>query len=108
MAWTVLVKEAALDHLAWFGKKTGRFILQKAIEHLEANPLAETKNMKTLRPNPAAERELRILGKYRALISVNAEKETVTIILVGEKRGNKLVVSGKEFKAHESSSTQQS
>jgi hypothetical protein len=95
MAWKVEVKEAAIDHLAWFGKKLGRKLLQSALKFLQHDPLAQTKNMKSLRPNPVAQRELRLFGKYR-----------VTIVLVGEKRGNKLLVSGREFSAHESDSAQ--
>ncbi|HEV3205175.1 MAG TPA: type II toxin-antitoxin system RelE/ParE family toxin, partial [Gemmataceae bacterium] len=91
----------------WFGKKTGRKLLQKALEFLEQDPLAETKTMKPLRPNPAAERELRLFGKYRLLYAVDPQEKRVTIILVGEKRGNKLFVSGREFSDHhESDSTQ--
>ena len=62
MAWTVEVKESAVEHLRWFGKKTGRNLLQRALKYLEQDPLAETKNLKTLRPNPVAERDLRCLG----------------------------------------------
>jgi len=100
MAWKVEIKEEALSHLAWFGQKTGRKVLQHAIEILEQNPLAETKNMKSLRPNPVAQRELRLFGKYRVLFSVEAKTKRVTIILVGEKRGNRLIVSGREFSEH--------
>jgi mRNA-degrading endonuclease RelE of RelBE toxin-antitoxin system len=103
MAWYVEVKEAAIGHLAWFGKKTGRKLLQEALEALRLDPLAETKNMKSLRPNPVAGRELRLLGKYRVLFSVDVVDERVTIILVGEKRGNKLFVAGREFSAHHES-----
>jgi mRNA-degrading endonuclease RelE of RelBE toxin-antitoxin system len=100
MAWTVQVKEAALQHLRALGKKTGRKLLQTALEHLERDPLAETKNLKTLRPNPIAQRELRLFGKYRVLFSVAEVDQTVTIILVGEKVGNRLRVMGQEFSAH--------
>ena len=107
MAWEVEVKEAAIAHLAWFGKKVGRKLLQRALRFLARDPLAETKNIKSLRPNPVAQRELRLFGKYRILYSVNVEEKQVTIILVGEKRGNKLLVSGREFSEHhESGSTQ--
>ena len=92
MAWTVEVKEAAVEHLKWFGKKTGRKVLKEALKHLEQDPLAETKNMITLRPNPIAQRELRLFGKYRILFSVDEEGQAATIILVGEKRGNRLVL----------------
>lgn len=103
MAWTVQVKEAALQHLCAFGKKTGRKLLKKTLEYLEQDPLAETKNLKTLRPNPVASRELRLFGKYRVLFSVDEESQTATIILVGEKVGNRLLVLGQEFSAHHES-----
>jgi len=103
MAWTVEVKEAAVEHLQWFGKKTGRKLLETALEFLERDPLAETKNMKTLRPNPVAQRELRLFGKYRVLFSVDEEDPLVTVILVGEKRGNQLLVLGEEFTEHHES-----
>ena len=103
MAWPVEVKEAALEHLLWFGKKTGRKLLEKALQHLEQDPLAQTRNMKSLRSNPVAERELRLFGIYRVLFSVDLDAQRVTIILVGEKRGNRLLVMGEEFSEHHES-----
>jgi len=107
MQWAVAVKESALDDLRWFGKKAGRALLKEAESRLSAEPLADTGNMKTLRPNPVAQRELRLAGRYRVLFNVDEQAEQVTIVLVGEKRGNSLVVQGEEFTAHhESGSTQ--
>ncbi len=106
MAWTVAVKQAAVEHLQWFAKKTGRKLLEKALALLQRDPLAETKNMKDLRPNPVADRELRLFGKYRILFSVDKNDQLITIILVGEKRGNRLLVMGEEFSAHESNSAE--
>ena len=103
MAWTVELKEAAVEHLRWFGKKTGRKVLEKALDYLERDPLADAKNLKTLRRNPIAQRELRLFGKYRVLFSVDEKDQLVTIILVGEKRGNRLLVLGEEFSAHHES-----
>jgi len=109
MSWTVALKESAIDDLRWFGKKDGRLLLNEAEERLSAEPMAETANMKTLRANPVAQRELRLFGKYRVLFNVDVEAEEVTIILVGEKRGNALFVRGEEFTAHhESGSPEQS
>ena len=102
MAWTVEVKEAALEHLQGFGKKTGRKLLKTALKHLELDPLAESKNLKNVRPNPIADRELRLFGMYRVLFSVDEDARLVTIILVGEKRGKRLLVLGGEFSEHES------
>jgi mRNA-degrading endonuclease RelE of RelBE toxin-antitoxin system len=102
MNWTVALKESVIDDLRWFGKRDGRKLLKEAEQHLTSNPLLESRNMKSLRPNPVAERELRLFGKYRVLFNVDEEHEEVTIILVGDKRGNSLFVQGEEFTGHES------
>jgi mRNA-degrading endonuclease RelE of RelBE toxin-antitoxin system len=78
-------------------------LLRRAVDELQRDPLAESKNQKTLRPNRIAQRELRLLGKYRVLYSVEENVQTVTIILVGEKRGSGLVVGGVEFTEHDES-----
>ena len=100
MAWSVELKESVIDDLRWFGKRDGRQLLKEALQRLEENPLAETRQMKTLRPNPAARRELRLFGKYRVLFGVDEPAQVVTIVLVGEKRGEALIVQGEEFSGH--------
>lgn len=102
MGWTIELKESVIDDLRWFGKKDGRMLLQEAEQHLSSDPRLESRNMKTLRPNPIAQRELRLFGKFRVLFNVDEERGQVTIILVGEKRGNSLFVQGEEFTGHES------
>ena len=59
--------------------------------------------MKTLRPNRVAQRELRLFGRYRVLFNLNEEDCEVTIVLVGEKRGDSLIVRGEEFTDHHES-----
>ena len=103
MAWTVTLKESVIKDLRWFGRKDGRLLLNTAVERLKANPLTETCHVKTLRPNPVAQRELRLFGKYRVLFNVDAADEVVTIVLVGEKRGESLLVQGEEFTEHHES-----
>ncbi len=103
MSWNVDVNESVIEDLRWFGSKNGRWLLQCALEHLEADPLAETTAMKTLRMNPVAERELRLFGKYRFLFDVDEKAGTVTLVTVGEKKGNRLFVRGREFKKHHES-----
>jgi mRNA-degrading endonuclease RelE of RelBE toxin-antitoxin system len=100
MAWSVELKESALGDLRWFGKKNGRQVLRAALQRLEQDPLSVTRELKTLRPNPVAGRELRLFGKYRVLFQVDVRAQIVTIALVGEKRGEALLVQGKEFTAH--------
>ena len=100
MNWKVTITESVIDDLRWFGRKDGRMLLTEAEERLSSDPLAESRNTKTLRPNPVAQRELRMFGKYRALFNVDEDTGEVTIILVGEKRGNSLIVQGEEYTAH--------
>ena len=107
MAWKVEWKPSAIDDAAWFGKATGRKVFNESERRLSKDPLAESKNQKTLRPNPVAQRELRMLGKYRVLFNVDRSAEIVTIVLVGEKRGETLLVQGEEFTEHHESDTSQ-
>jgi mRNA-degrading endonuclease RelE of RelBE toxin-antitoxin system len=100
MAWKVTLTESAVKDLRWFGRKDSRLLLNAAVDALEVDPLAETRNLKTLKSNPVAQRELRLFGKYRVLFNVNQDEETVTIMVVGEKRGSALIVQGEEFTAH--------
>ena len=104
MAWDVSLKESVMDDLRYFGRAEGRLILATALERLAANPLEQSRHMKTLRPNRTAQRELRLFGKYRVLFNVDATKRQVTIAVVGDKRGEALFVRGEEFTAHESDS----
>lgn len=100
MAWTVRLKKSAPEDLHWFGQKMARILLATTVQRLVADPLAETRNMKTLRPNRVAQRELRLLGKYRVLFDVNPNTEEITIVVVGEKLGEALFVQGEEFTSH--------
>jgi mRNA-degrading endonuclease RelE of RelBE toxin-antitoxin system len=103
MSWAVTLKESVIDDMRWFGRKDGRVLLDEADRRLSANPLAETGSMKTLRPNPFAQRDLRLFGKYRVLFNVDRESREVTVVMAGEKRGNSLFVRGREFTAHHES-----
>jgi mRNA-degrading endonuclease RelE of RelBE toxin-antitoxin system len=101
--WTVTLKDSVIDDLRSLGRTEGRALLKAAVARLAAGPLAETRHMKTLRPNPVAHRELRLLGKYRVLYVVERTRRRVTIVLVGEKRGETLLVQGRRFTAHHES-----
>mgnify|MGYP002626049762 CR=1 FL=1 len=107
MSWAIVLKESVTEDLRWLGKAEGRMVLDEAIDRLSDDPLAETRNMKTLRPNPIAERELRLFGKYRVLFNVDEPNSEVTIVLVGEKRGTSLFVQGEEFTHHHENNSPQ-
>ena len=102
-AWTVTLKESVIEDLRTLGRKAGRAVLKAAVARLAADPLAETRHIKTLRPNSMAQRELQLLGKYRVLFDVEREARRVMVVLVGEKRGNTLLVQGRRFTAHHES-----
>ena len=105
-AWTVTLKESVIDDLRSLGHSEGRTVLRATKARLGADPLAQTRNLKTLRPNPVAHRELRLFGRYRILFTVDPAKRVVTIVLIGEKRGESLIVQGRRFTAHESDSAE--
>ncbi len=98
--WTVTLKESVIDDLRALGVKQGRTVLRAATARLAVDPLAETRDLKTLRPNPVAQRELRVWGKYRVLFRVEPARRRVRIVLVGEKRREALIVQGRRFTTH--------
>ena len=75
-----------------------RFVLDGIKVHLIDNdPLEITPNKFPLRrPSVHAERELR-LDDWRVFCTVTDHGELVLVNLIGEKRGNKLLIDGKEF-----------
>lgn len=67
-----------------------------AIEvQLSDEPEVETRNRKRLRQNPIAPWELRIKN-VRVFYDIE-EPETVTILAIGKKRGNRLYIEGQEI-----------
>jgi mRNA-degrading endonuclease RelE of RelBE toxin-antitoxin system len=66
-------------------------------EQLTDQPLLETKNRKLLRDNPIASWELRV-GKYRVFYEVNDLAQTVSIVSIGHKAHNILLIRDKEVK----------
>ena len=105
MAWTIAWEETVEEDLAWFGSKESRLLVKTVAEQLTNDPVAESRNLKTFRPNPIAQRELRLHGKYRVLFNVDTGEEVVTVVVVGEKRGNMLIVRGKEYTRHHEGSS---
>ncbi len=101
--WQVLLKESAVDDLRALGRRPGRAVLKEATRRLEGDPPVQARHMKTLRPNPVAQRELRLFGRYRVLFNANRPQKRVTIVLVGEKRGDALIVQSRRFTDHHES-----
>jgi mRNA-degrading endonuclease RelE of RelBE toxin-antitoxin system len=77
-----------------------RRIIEDAVEDkLVHQPTAESRALKSLRPNRFAEYELRV-GDFRVLYRVDAGLSEVLVAAVGVKVGNKLFVEGSEFHEH--------
>jgi hypothetical protein len=93
--------------LVWPQGRPAPLLLAAAEAVLRADPTAETRNLKTLRPNPVAERELSLFGKCRVLFHLDSEARVATIVLVGETREDALNVQGEEFRGrHEDHSAE--
>lgn len=78
-----------------------RLVFDGQETHLQYQPTEGTRRIKPLRSNPVAGWELR-LGDYRVLYDVDPAEMVVTVQVVGEKIGNRLIVQGVEYTAHES------
>ena len=87
---------SALEDIAWFKKRERKIIVDGIAEQLGHDPVGETRNRKRVRPNATSEWELRI-EKYRIFYDLNYEEKVVEVKVVGEKKGNKVVVRGEEY-----------
>jgi len=100
MPWTLEILPSALKDLGSF-EKFDQVAIVKAIEQkLRRDPTKRSTNLKALSPNPVAQYQLRVVGRFRVLYNVSPERCTATVVLIGEKIGNKLFVQGKEFTRH--------
>ena len=87
---------SALVDTGWFKKRERKIIVDGIAEQLRHDPVGETRNRKRLRPNATSEWELRI-EKYRIFWNLKHEERVVEVRVVGEKRGNRVVVRGEEY-----------
>ena len=93
--YTIEVTPRARADLQWFKKHEQNAILDGIRYQLRDQPLVQTRNRKLLRPNPTAEWELR-LGAFRVFYTVEQQVTIVTIVRIGEKRGNAVYFRGQE------------
>jgi mRNA-degrading endonuclease RelE of RelBE toxin-antitoxin system len=97
VAYRIRFTQSAEDHFAQLTARQQAIVVNAVKMQLRNEPLRETRNRKQLRPNPLAPWELRI-GFLRVFYEVDAlESELINILAVGIKKGNKLIVSGKEI-----------
>lgn len=100
-SFQILLTDGAGADLAWFEPFGRRRIFDGMEVHLRFEPTAGSRRIKPMHPNPVAAWELR-LGDYRILYDVDDDPPVVTVQVIGEKRGNRLIVQGQEYTLHES------
>lgn len=100
MPYSVTITREAKIQLQGFAAREQRIIGDGVAARLKDQPTVPSRAVKPLRPNPFASHELR-LGDLRILYSVDEEQSEVTIVAVGRKVGNTLVIEGKEFHGHQ-------
>ena len=97
MAYRIRFTQSAEDHFAQLTARQQAIVVNASKVQLENEPLRETRNRKQLRPNPLAPWELRV-GFLRVFYEVDAvESDLVNILAIGIKKGNRLIISGKEI-----------
>lgn len=97
MAFRIQFTESAEGHFAELSARQQVIVLDAVKVQLRHEPVRETRNRKPLRPNPLAPWELRV-GFLRIFYELDAlEADLVNVLAIGIKRGNKLIVSGKEI-----------
>ena len=95
--YQIEVTEDAKADLYYYTAFERKIFTEEIKVQLTHQPLIETKNKKELRDNPIASWELRS-GKYRIFYEVDKTSRKVTILAVGHKEHNMLLIKGKEVK----------
>lgn len=88
-------------HLKSFPKKDLALIREVIEDQLIFEPLMETRNRKPLDPaSTFGDWEIRFGtdNRYRIFYTVDEMRRIVYILAVGEKRGNRLIIGGKEVR----------
>jgi|SRR3972149_10113855 len=97
LEYQIEVTEEAKADLYYYTVFERKLITEKIRVQLTHQPLIETKNRKKLRDSPIASWELRS-GKYRIFYEVDETSRKVTIVAIGHKEHNILLIKGKEVK----------
>ncbi len=98
MAYRIRFAESAEEHFGHLTAWQRSMVLDGVKTQLRYEPLRETRHRKQLRPNPLAPWELRA-GALRVFYEVDTlEPDLVNVLAIGIKRGNRLIVAGKEIR----------
>ena len=99
--FTITYAPETYKHLDWIELKYHRLVATTIEEQLSHTPTTETRNRKPLE-EPAsfgATWELRFgpNTSFRGFYDVNHEEKTVSVLAIGVKKGNRLIIGGQEF-----------
>lgn len=98
MSYEIEFADSVKGHLRALTAHERAIILDAVEGRLMYEPLKETRNRKPLRPNPVAPWELRV-GRMRVFYEVAVgDPSVVRVLAVGRKRGNTVIVGGREIK----------
>jgi len=97
MAYGIRFAESVKAQIRQLSARQRVQLLDAIEEQLTHEPMIETRNRKPLRPNPLAPWELRV-GELRAFYEVAIQENEVRVLAVGQKRGNSLLIEGKEVR----------
>src|SRR5713101_10140736 len=93
--YRIEVTEEAKTDLSFYTAFERKIITAEIRVQLIHQPLVETKNREPLRDNPLASWELRV-GNYRVFYEVDEPAQMVTLVSVGHKEHNTLLIRGEE------------
>lgn len=94
-AYRIDLTQDAKEDLYFYSAFERKLIISEVRNQLSHQPLSETVNRKELRGNPLATWELRV-GKYRVFYDVDGKERVVTIVALGHKEHQKLLIRGEE------------
>ena len=98
MAYRIDYSPAIDEHLRVLTARQRAVVFDGVDEQLEHEPGVETRNRKPMRPNPLAPWELRI-EELRVYYEIEElPEQVVTIVAVGVKDRNRVLIGGKEIK----------
>ena len=96
MKWKIEFSGRALSHLKALKPFEQKLLLDGIDPQLTREPDVPTRNRKQLRPNPLADWELRI-GAFRVFYTIENSVVVVTVIAIGRKDHNTLIIEGEKF-----------
>ncbi len=98
MAYKIDFADSTKEHLKYLTAHQRATIFESVKRQLVHEPFVKTRNRKNLAKNLIAPWELRI-GDLRVFYDASPnEPNVVEIVAIGIKRGNRLLVAGKEIK----------